>query len=86
MVIADKSDFGRDFLLDAESDNRFHFSIGTGRKVASTTVIQIGRWYHVALTGEATDAKKWRVRLFLDGKQVEVHNANKSSNSSVMKM
>ena len=53
MVIADKSDFGRDFLLDAESDNRFHFSIGTGRKVASTTVIQTGRWYHVAATYKA---------------------------------
>ena len=37
MMIADKSDFGRDFLLDAEPDDRFHFSIGTGHKVASTT-------------------------------------------------
>src|SRR5437016_6293755 len=60
MVIADKSDFGRDFLLDAESDNRFHFSIGTGLKVASTTVIQTGRWYHVAATYKAlTDVKMY---------------------------
>src|SRR5438132_3704477 len=63
MMIADKSDFGRDFLLDAESDNRFHFSIGTGRKVASTTVIQTGRWYHVAATYKALT----EVKLYING-------------------
>src|SRR3989442_8460012 len=36
MVIADKSDFGRDFLLDAEPDNRFHFSIGGARAESFT--------------------------------------------------
>src|SRR5437016_234439 len=60
MMIADKSDCGRDFLLDAEPDDRFHFSIGTGRKVASTTVIQTGRWYHVAATYKAlTEVKTY---------------------------
>src|SRR5438309_1728936 len=63
MVIADKSDFGRDFLLDAEPDNRFHFSIGVARKVASTSVIQTGRWYHVAATYNALT----EVKIYLNG-------------------
>src|SRR5437879_5477186 len=63
MMIADKSDFGRDFLLDAEPDDRFHFSIGGGRKVASTTVIQTGRWYHVAATYKALI----EVKIYVNG-------------------
>src|SRR5438094_1581163 len=63
MMIADKSDFGRDFLLDAEPDDRFHFSIGTGRKVASTTVIQTGRWYHVGATYKALT----EVKIYVNG-------------------
>src|SRR5437764_2770977 len=63
IMIADKSDFGRDFLLDAEPDDRFHFSIGTGRKVASTTVIQTGRWYHVAATYKALT----EVKMYING-------------------
>ena len=58
MMIADKSSFGRDFLLDAEPDNKFHFSIGTGRKIASATTIQTGRWYHVAATYKALTETK----------------------------
>ena len=29
------------------------------------------RWGHVAITGEATPEKKWRVRLFLDGQPIK---------------
>ncbi len=63
MMIADKSDFGQDFALDAEPDNRFHFSIGTGLKVASTTVIQTGRWYHVAATYKALT----EIKIYVNG-------------------
>jgi hypothetical protein len=63
MMIADKSDFGADFLLDVEADNRFHFSIGHGRRVASTTVIQTGRWYHVAATYKALT----EIKIYVNG-------------------
>src|SRR5438309_1575202 len=66
MMIADKSSFGRDFLLDAEPDNKFHFSIGTGRKIASATTIQTGRWYHVAATYKALTETKIYVKGTLE--------------------
>lgn len=36
----------------------------------STAQLEANRWYHVALTGEPSESNKWRVRLFLDGRQV----------------
>lgn len=33
--------------------------------------IEAGRWAHVALTGTPAENKKWRVRLYLDGKLVQ---------------
>jgi concanavalin A-like lectin/glucanase superfamily protein len=36
----------------------------------STAALEAGRWYHVAMTGEPTENRKWRLRLYLDGKEV----------------
>jgi hypothetical protein len=32
--------------------------------------LEAGKWYQVAVTGELTAEKKWRMRLYVDGKQV----------------
>src|SRR5438552_8023725 len=63
MMIVDKSSFGNDFLLDAETDNKFHFSVLNDRKVDSATVIQTGRWYHVAATYKALT----EVKIYVNG-------------------
>ncbi len=36
----------------------------------STATVEANRWSHVAMTAEATEAKKWRVRIYLNGKKV----------------
>lgn len=37
---------------------------------ADALALDTGRWYQVAVTGEPTADKKWRVRLFVDGNVV----------------
>ena len=37
---------------------------------AADVALAAGRWYQVAVTGEPTADKKWRVQLFVDGKVV----------------
>jgi hypothetical protein len=37
---------------------------------ASEARLRAGRWYHVAMTGEPTGNRRWRVRLYLDGRLV----------------
>ncbi|PYS58734.1 MAG: hypothetical protein DMF74_22955, partial [Acidobacteria bacterium] len=67
MSIVAKSDFGRDLDLQAEQDNRFHFYVAFGGlNVASTTVIQSGRWYHVAATYKANTELKMYVNGVLE--------------------
>jgi len=36
----------------------------------STATVEADQWSHVAMTAEPTEAKKWRVRLFLNGRKV----------------
>lgn len=36
----------------------------------STEKVEADRWSHVALTAEATEAKKWRVRVYLNARKV----------------
>src|SRR5437588_3708094 len=79
MMIVDKSSFGNDFLLDAETDNKFHFSVLNGRKVDSTTVIQTGRWYHVAATYKALTEVKIYVNGVLENK-LAINQRRVSSN------
>src|SRR5439155_4173869 len=53
--------------LQAEQDNRFHFYVAFGGlNVASTTVIQSGRWYHVAATYKANTELKMYVNGVLE--------------------
>nr|ACS83715.1 cell wall/surface repeat protein [uncultured bacterium AOCefta2] len=68
MVIISKGDIVRDFDLQAQTDDLFHFYIGVGLSdewhVQSTTVIQPGVWYHVVGTWEAGVG----IRLYVNGK------------------
>jgi hypothetical protein len=34
-------------------------------------LIEVSRWQHVAMTGEATADGRWRIRLYLDGKRID---------------
>jgi hypothetical protein len=43
--------------------------INVGETIASETQIAADRWHHVAMTGQP-EGGQWRVRLYLDGKQV----------------
>jgi hypothetical protein len=45
--------------------------------VWSNTKLDAGRWYHLALTGEPTANHQWRVRLYVDGRQVVEGNTTK---------
>jgi hypothetical protein len=38
---------------------------------ADSPRLEADRWYQVAVTGEPTADKKWRIRLFLDGQEVK---------------
>jgi len=45
---------GADLDLQAETDDHFHFFVGNGVQVVSTTTVQPGVWYHVTGTFDAT--------------------------------
>jgi hypothetical protein len=59
-------------LLGQQAPYRLSASLNVGENFTATEKIEAGRWYHVALTGVPTDDKKWRIRLYLDGKLVQV--------------
>jgi hypothetical protein len=46
-------------------------SLNVNDSLTAKEPIDAGRWYHVALTGTPTENKKWRVRMYLDGKLVQ---------------
>ncbi len=50
---------------------RLAAALNVNDRFSSNTRIESDRWCHVTLTGEPTEGRKWRVRLFLDGKQVQ---------------
>lgn len=51
------------YQLQGALDNNDFFT-------ATDAKLDADRWYQVAMTGEPTPDNKWRVRLYLDGKQV----------------
>jgi hypothetical protein len=57
MEVVSRGDFGRDFDILAQPDNKFYFFIANGQNVPSTTTIQAGVWYHVAGTWDAAGLK-----------------------------
>ena len=62
MVIISKGAFGADFDIEVETDNRVHFYVAGGVRVASTTVLTTGVWYHVAGTWDSTG-----LRIYVNG-------------------
>lgn len=66
MEIASRSGASTDLDLQAETDNRFKFYIGPGVVVASNTVVEIGRWYHVAATYQAYNCTRMYVNGILE--------------------
>jgi len=57
-------------LQGAKAPYKLAAALNVNDSFVSPASLEAGRWYHVALTGEPTEGHKWRVRLFLDGKQV----------------
>jgi len=50
---------------------RLAAALNVNDRFSSNTRLEAERWYHIAVTGEPTPGRKWQVRLFLDGKQVQ---------------
>jgi hypothetical protein len=63
--IVGKSGSGRDLDLQAETDDRFHFYVGTGgpNTVVSTTKVQTGVWYRIDATYRAANT----VDIYVNG-------------------
>jgi hypothetical protein len=65
MAIAGKSGGGTDLDLQAETDNRFKFFIGPGdpNVAVSNTVVETGKWYHIAGTYQANNF----IKIYVNG-------------------
>ncbi|MFA6520646.1 MAG: LamG-like jellyroll fold domain-containing protein [Candidatus Paceibacterota bacterium] len=59
MQIVGKGSEGKDFDLQINKDNKFHFYVGTGTDVASDTVVKTGTWYLVAGTWDSSGLKMY---------------------------
>ena len=57
-------------LAGQKAPYRLAASLNNSDFLESKVEIQSDRWCHVALTAEPTAEKKWRIRLYLDGKQI----------------
>jgi hypothetical protein len=68
MEIASRSGGGTDLDLQAETDNKFKFFIGTGAPnvAVSNTVIEIDKWYHVVGTYSAANFVEIYVNAVLE--------------------
>lgn len=63
----------RRFILSLsgfQAPYRLSAALNVNDAFVSPTAVEAGRWSHAAMTCEPTEAKKWRVRLYLDGKRV----------------
>lgn len=58
-------------LIGQQAPYRLSACLNVGESFTAAEKIEADRWYHVALTGTPTDDKKWRIRLYVDGKQVQ---------------
>lgn len=56
-------------LLNEQAPYQLAAFINVSDAIKSDTKLEANRWYHAAMTAEP-DAGQWRVRLFVDGKQV----------------
>ncbi len=66
MQIIGKGGNGTDFDLQANKDDKFHFYIGAGTHVGSTTIIKTGVWYHLVGTWDSVTGMKMYVNGVLE--------------------
>ncbi len=57
-------------LAGQEAPYRLEAAVNVNDRFASNAKIDADRWTAVAMTGEPTETKKWRIRLYVDGKCV----------------
>jgi hypothetical protein len=70
MYLVGKSQSGNDFDIQVETDNRARFYIGGGTHVSSTTAMNTGVWYQVAVTYRPGEG----IELFVNGSSEEQLN------------
>ncbi|MFA6256730.1 MAG: LamG-like jellyroll fold domain-containing protein [Candidatus Paceibacterota bacterium] len=72
MQIVGKGSEGKDFDLQINKDNKFHFYVGAGTDVASDTVVKTGSWYLVAGTWDSSGLKMYVNGVLEEDKAVKV--------------
>lgn len=63
MQIIGKGNTNNFFDLQAHQDNKFHFFVGAGFTVASTTIVQTDVWYHIVATWDNNTS----IRMYVNG-------------------
>jgi hypothetical protein len=58
-------------LVGQQAPYQLSACLNVNDSITSAVKLQADRWYHVAVTGAPTPEKKWRVRLYLDGRPIE---------------
>jgi hypothetical protein len=77
----------RRVILRLEGQNapyRLSACLNVNDSVTADVKLDADRWYHVAVTGEATPEKVWRVRVYLDGKLVKEGQTQKFAAPALM--
>ena len=57
-------------LMGRQAPYTLATSFNVNDNFKSSSMVEADRWSHIAMTAEPTETKKWRVRLYLDGKRV----------------
>jgi len=57
-------------LLGPQAPYRLEAAINVNDRFAVDARLQADRWYSLAMTGEPTPDRKWRIRVYVDGKRV----------------
>jgi hypothetical protein len=57
-------------LVGAQAPYKLAAAVNVNDQFQSGATVEADRWSHVAMTAEPTETKKWRVRLYLNGKRV----------------
>jgi hypothetical protein len=58
-------------LVGKKAPYKLQAALDVNDRLLADVPVDADRWYHVALTGEPTPERKWRVRLYLEGKLVK---------------
>jgi hypothetical protein len=57
-------------LMGRQAPYPLQAAFNVNDRFQSSATVEADRWSHVAMTAEPTEAKKWRVRIYLNGKKV----------------